>query len=52
MKFKFKFSNKCIYIQIINLKLIIIVFYINNIFIFIIIETLIKIIKNDIKIFF
>ena len=52
MKFKFIFSNKCIYIRIINSKLIIVVFYINNIFIFIIIEILIKIIKNDIKIFF
>ena len=52
MKFKFIFSNKCIYIRIINLKLIIVAFYINNIFIFIIIEILINIIKNDIKIFF
>ena len=52
MRFKFIFSNKCIYIQIINLELIIVVFYINNIFIFIIIETLINIIKNEIKIFF
>ena len=52
MRFKFIFSNKCIYIRIINLKLVIIIFYINNIFIFIIIEVLINIIKNDIKIFF
>ena len=52
MKFKFIFSNKCIYIRIINLKLIIVAFYINNIFIFIIIEILINIIKNDIKTFF
>ena len=52
MRFKFIFSNKCIYIRIINSKLIIIAFYIDNIFIFIIIEILINIIKNDIKIFF
>ena len=52
MKFKFIFSNTYIYIQIINSKLIIIVFYIDDIFIFIIIETLINIIKNDIKTFF
>ena len=52
MKFKFIFSNKCIYIRIINLKLIIIVFYIDDTFIFIIIEILINIIKNDIKTFF
>ena len=52
MKFKSIFSNKCIYIRIINLKLIIVIFYINDIFIFIIIETLINIIKNDIKTFF
>ena len=52
MRFKFIFSNKCIYIRIINLKLIIIIFYIDNIFIFIIIEILINIIKNDIKTFF
>ena len=35
-----------------NLKLIIVAFYINDIFIFIIIEILINIIKNDIKTFF
>ena len=52
MKFKFIFLNKCIYIRIINLKLIIVAFYINDNFIFIIIEILINIIKNDIKIFF
>ena len=52
MRFKFIFSNKCIYIRIINLKLIIVVFYIDDIFIFIIIEILINIIKNDIKTFF
>ena len=52
MKFKFIFSNKCIYIQIINLKLTIVVFYIDDIFIFTIIEILINIIKNDIKTFF
>ena len=52
MKFKFIFSNKCIYIRIISLKLIIVVFYIDDIFIFIIIEILINIIKNDIKTFF
>ena len=52
MKFKFIFLNKCIYIRIINLKLIIVAFYIDDIFIFIIIETLINIIKNDIKTFF
>ena len=52
MRFKFIFSNKCIYIRIIDLELIIVVFYIDDIFIFIIIEILINIIKNDIKIFF
>ena len=52
MRFKFIFSNKCIYIRIINLKLIIVDFYVDDIFIFIIIETLINIIKNDIKTFF
>ena len=52
MKFKFIFSNKYIYIRIINLKLIIVAFYNNNIFIFIIIEILINIIKNNIKTFF
>ena len=52
MKFKFIFLNKCIYIRIINLKLIIVAFYIDDIFIFIMIETLINIIKNDIKTFF
>ena len=52
IKFKFIFSNKCIYIRIINSKLIIVVFYINDIFIFIIIKTLINIIINNIKIFF
>ena len=52
MRFKFIFSNKCIYIQITNLKLIIVVFYIDDIFIFIIIEILVNIIKNDIKTFF
>ena len=46
------FSNKYIYIQIINLKLIIVVFYINDIFIFIIIEIIINVIKNNIKTFF
>ena len=52
MRFKLIFSNKCIYIRIINSKLIIVVFYIDNIFIFIIIEILINIIKNNIKTFF
>ena len=52
MKFKFIFSNKCIYIRIINSELIIVAFYIDDIFIFIIIEILINIIKNDIKTFF
>ena len=52
MKFKSIFSNKYIYIRIISSKLIIVAFYINDILIFIIIETLINIIKNDIKIFF
>ena len=52
MRFKFIFSNKYIYLRITNLKLIIVVFYINDIFIFIIIEILINLIKNDIKIFF
>ena len=52
MRFKFIFSNKCIYIRIINLELIIVAFYVNDIFIFIIIEVLINIIKNDIKTFF
>ena len=52
MKFKFIFSNKYIYIWIINSKLIIVAFYIDDIFIFTIIEILINIIKNNIKIFF
>ena len=52
MKFKFIFSNKCIYIRIINLELIIVVLYIDDILIFIIIKILINIIKNNIKIFF
>ena len=52
MKFKLIFSNKYIYIRIINLKLIIVTLYIDDIFIFIIIEILINIIKNDIKTFF
>ena len=52
MKFKFIFLNKCIYIRIINSELIIVIFYINDILIFIIIEILMNIIKNDIKIFF
>ena len=52
MRFKFIFLNKCIYIKITNLKLTIVAFYINDIFIFIIIEILINIIKNDIKTFF
>ena len=52
MRFKFIFSNKYIYIRIITLKLIIVIFYIDDIFIFIIIEILINIIKNDIKTFF
>ena len=52
MRFKFIFSNKCIYIRITNSELIIVAFYIDDILIFIIIETLINIIKNDIKIFF
>ena len=52
MKFKLISSNKYIYIRIINLKLIIVAFYIDDIFIFIIIEILINIIKNDIKTFF
>ena len=49
MRFKSIFSNKYIYIQIINLKLIIVAFYVDNILIFIMIEILINIIKNDIK---
>ena len=52
IRFKFIFSNKCIYIRIINSKLIIVVFYVDDILIFIIIEILINIIKNDIKAFF
>ena len=52
MKFKFISSNKCIYIRIINSELIIVVFYVDDILIFIIIEILINIIKNDIKTFF
>ena len=52
IRFKFIFSNKCIYIRIINSKLIIVVFYVDDILIFIIIETLINIIKNNIKTFF
>ena len=52
MKFKLIFSNKCIYIRIINSKLIIVAFYVDDILIFIMIETLINIIKNNIKTFF
>ena len=52
MKFKPIFSNKCIYIRIISSKLIIVAFYIDDILIFIMIEILINIIKNDIKTFF
>ena len=52
MKFKFIFLDKCIYIRIIDSELIIVIFYINDILIFIIIEILMNIIKNDIKIFF
>ena len=52
MKFKFISSNKCIYIRIINSELIIVAFYVDDIFIFIIIKILINIIKNDIKAFF
>ena len=52
MKFKFIFSNKCIYIRIIDSKLIIVVFYVDDILIFIMIEVLMNIIKNDIKAFF
>ena len=52
MRFKFIFLNKCIYIRIINSELIIVAFYVDDIFIFIMIEILINIIKNDIKISF
>ena len=52
MRFKFIFLNKCIYIRIIGSELIIVVFYVDDIFIFIMIEILINIIKNDIKTFF
>ena len=49
MKFKLIFSNKCIYIRIINFELIIIVLYVDDILIFIKIEVIIIVIKNDIK---
>ena len=52
MRFKFISSNKYIYIRIINSELIIVVFYVDDILIFIIIEILINIIKNNIKTFF
>ena len=52
MRFKSISSNKYIYIRIINSKLTIVAFYVDDIFIFIMIETLINIIKNDIKTFF
>ena len=52
MRFKSIFSNKCIYIRIINSELIIVALYVDDILIFIIIEILINIIKNNIKIFF
>ena len=52
MRFKFIFSNKCIYIRITNFELIIVVLYVNDILIFIKIEIIIIVIKNDIKIIF
>ena len=52
MRFKPISSNKYIYIRIINSKLTIVAFYVDDILIFIMIETLMNIIKNDIKAFF
>ena len=49
MKLRFIFLNKFTYIRITNLKLINITFYINDIFIFIIIEILINVIKLILK---
>ena len=49
MGFKIIFSNKYIFIRIVNMKLIIIVLYINDILIFIKIILLINDIKKGIK---
>ena len=52
MEFKFIFSNKYSFIYIIDIELVIITLYINNILILINLELLINIIKRDIKIIF
>ena len=52
MEFKFIFSNKYIYIYIKDFEVIIVGFYVDDIFIFIKIEIIINVIKNDIKIVF
>ena len=52
MKFKAIFSNKYIFIRIIDIKLAFITLYINNILILIKLKLLINIIKKDIKAIF
>ena len=52
MEFKFIFSNKYIFIYIIDIELAIITLYIDNILIFIKLKLLINIIKGGIKAIF
>ena len=52
MGFKAIFSNKYIFIRIIDIELVIIILYINNILILIKLKLLIDIIKRDIKAIF
>ena len=52
MKFKAISSNKYIFIRIIDIELIIITLYIDNILIFIKLKLLINIIKEGIKVIF
>ena len=52
MRFKFIFLNKYIYIRIRDFELIIVVFYVDDSFIFIKIEVIMNVIKNNIKIIF
>ena len=52
MEFKLIFSNKYIFIRIIDIELIIITLYINNILILIKLKLLINIIKKGIKAIF
>ena len=52
MKFKVIFSNKYIFIYIIDIELVIITLYIDNILIFIKLKLLINIIKRGIKAIF